>query len=105
MAAATHTDLAALLNRQVDSTQGQAVLAIVTSQVSAYTRGVGFVDGVPNDELRGVILLASLRILGNPEQLSRSVVRGPESADWRGGFSGFTVGERMTLDRYRVKAA
>ena len=104
MAAPTYLDLGALLGRPVDPTQGAAVLAIVTSQVSAYTRGEGFIDGVPNDDLRGVILLASLRVIANPEGIARSVTKGPESADLRGTFNGFTVGEQMTLNRYRVRS-
>ena len=104
MSAPTYSDLGALLGRDVDATQGQAVLSICTSQVSAYTRGNGFEDGVPNDELRGVILLAALRFIANPELIQKSVSRGPESVDFRGGFVGFTVGELQTLNRYRVRA-
>lgn len=104
MAAPTVDDLGALLGRSVTDEQGQAVLQIVTSVVKAYTRDAGFVNGVPTDELRSVILTSAARLIAHPRQLGVSETLGPQSASFREGFVGFTVAERFVLDRYRVKA-
>lgn len=63
MAAPTVSDLGALTGRTVSEEQGTAVLSIATAMASAYTRGPGFTDGVPNDEIRAVILTASARLI------------------------------------------
>jgi hypothetical protein len=105
MAAPTHYDLGALLGRTVSPEQGNAVIGVVTNMAKAYTRGQGFVDGVPNDEISGVILLASARLISNPRGIDLSETRGPESASLRGSFTGWTVAEAFTLNRYRKMAA
>jgi hypothetical protein len=97
-------ELGALLGRTVTQEQGNAVLAIVTSMAKAYTRDEGFTAGVPNDELRSVILSASARLIAHPRQLGMSENLGPESASWREGFTGWTVAELFTLNRYRKRA-
>lgn len=79
----------------------QAVRA-VTLMARAYTRGEGFDDDTPNDEIAGVILTAAARLARNPGQLSTSETMGPFTFDVRGGFQGFNLAERATLDRYRV---
>lgn len=104
MSAPTYSDLGALLGRTVTEAQGTAVIQVITSMVSAYTRGVGFIDGVPNDELRAVVLTASARLLAHPRQLGMAEALGPESASFREGFSGFSVAELFTLNRYRKRA-
>ena len=102
MTAPTSTDLGALLGRTVSSEQGEAVLQVVTAMASAHTRGVGFADGEPNPEIRAVILAASARMISNPAGIRAETV-GPESVSYS-TFVGFTVGELVVLDRYRVKA-
>jgi hypothetical protein len=91
-------------NATVDPTQGASVIAYVTQLVQAYTRGVGFTDGVPNADLWFVILGASARVWAHPRQLPVSQAEGEESVDWRAGFSGWSVAEGLVLDRYRVRA-
>lgn len=105
MATPTVVDLSAVLGRTVSAEQGGAVLSIVTAMVKAYTRGEGFdSDGAPNDELRAVVLTASARLLAHPRQLGMAEALGPESASFREGFSGFSVAELFTLNRYRKRA-
>lgn len=74
--------------------------AVVTSMCRAYTRGIGFADDVPNDEIASVILAASARLVSNPQQVPYDV----GGVSLRGGFNGFTLTERLVLNRYRKKA-
>jgi hypothetical protein len=104
MAAPDSADLAAALGRPVDATQGAAVLSIVTALGRSYCRGEGFTDDGPVDEVRAVIIGAALRLLAHPRQISMSESVGPESADYRAGFTGFTLAEKAVLDSFRVVA-
>jgi hypothetical protein len=92
------------MGRAVSSEQGQAVLSIVTAMASAYTRGRGFFNGEPNADIRAVILSASARLLSNPRGLLYDETVGPESVSYRSAFTGWTVAELVTLNRYRERA-
>lgn len=104
MPAATYSDLAALMGRTVSPEQGNAVIQNITAMVKAYTRGEGFVNGVPNDELRAVILSAACRMIANPRGIELAESVGPQSVSFRGAFTGWTVAETFTLNRYRKRA-
>lgn len=104
MSAPTYVDLGALLGRTVTVEQGSAVLTIVTAMASAYTRGIGFTAGVPNAELRAVILTASSRLLSNPRGLMMDEAVGPEAVSYRSAFTGWTLAELFVLNRFRVTA-
>lgn len=104
MAAPTYSDLGALLGTAVTAEQGGAALSVVTAMASAYTRGQGFEDGVPNSDIEAVITTAACRLLSNPSGLLRDETHGPESVSYRSSFTGWSVAERIVLDRYRVKA-
>ncbi len=73
---------------------------VVTQMARAYTRDGGFIDGEPNDEIAAVITTAAARLVANPEQLSTVV----GTVSVRGGFSGWTLTERLVLNRYRKQA-
>lgn len=73
---------------------------VVTQMCRAYTRDGGFSDGVPNDDIAAVIVTAAARLVANPEQIPSDV----GSVSMRGGFSGFSLTERLVLNRYRKKA-
>lgn len=93
-----------MLGRTVSSEQGAAVLQVVTAMASAYTRGAGFTNGVPNAEIRAVILAASARLLSNPRGLLMDETEGPAAVSYRSAFTGWTVAESFVLNRYRVRA-
>lgn len=84
--------------------QVSQALSVVTNLAHAYTRGVGFDGGEPNDEIAGVIVLATARLLRNPGQLPVREQYGSIVVDYRGGFQGFSIAELATLNRYRVQA-
>ena len=100
----TASDVTALLGRTVSPQQGAAVIQVVTSMARSYTRDEGFTDGEPCDDIAyGAILPAVARLVSNPSQLNRAVTVGPESASF-GAWTGWTLSEKLVLDRYRVKA-
>jgi hypothetical protein len=102
------SDLTELLygasGQTVDSEQGTQVLATVTQLANAYTRGVGFTNGVPNADISAVITTAAARLLAHPRQLAVDETVGPDSAGFRTGFTGWSVLETIVLNRYRVTA-
>ena len=105
MAAPTSADLAALLGRTVTPEKGSGALAVITAQASAFTRGNGFVDGVPNDEIKhGVILPATARLISNSRGLLVEETFGPQSVSYRSAFTGFSISELAVLRRYRVQS-
>lgn len=105
MADPTAQNVTDLLGTAPDSGQVAQALSAVTNIAKAYTRGVGFDDsGAPNDEIASVIVLAVARLLGNPSQLPMREELGAMVVDWHGGFQGWSIAERATLDRYRVTA-
>lgn len=73
---------------------------IISQMCLAYTRGGGFADGVPNDELAAVIVTAAARLVSNPQQVPYDV----GGLSIRGGFTGFSLAEYRVLNRYRAKA-
>lgn len=77
---------------------------IITAMAQAYTRGRGFTDGVPADDLAAVITTATARLVVNPDQLPADVNAGPFSKRTYAGFKGWSLAETFVLDRYRKKA-
>ncbi|BCP10433.1 hypothetical protein MINTM020_25310 [Mycobacterium paraintracellulare] len=104
MAAPTAADLQTLLGSTVSQEQATVVLTIITAMASSYTRGQGFTAGVPNDEIRAVILTASARLISNTSGLTFSEIEGPSQIEYNSAFSGWTVGELVVLNRFRRRA-
>ncbi|WP_204081379.1 hypothetical protein [Mycobacterium riyadhense] len=106
MTAPTASDLAAFLGprQTVDTAQADSVLSVVKSMAYAYTRGQGFVDGEPNDEIGAVVLSASARLLSHARQVSVNEGYGPNTAGFAAAPFAWSVGERLVLDRFRVRA-
>jgi hypothetical protein len=86
------------------SAQGAEVLSTVTQLANAYTRGVGFTDGVPNADIAAVIKTAAARLISNPSQLATDNTVGQESTSLRGGWTGWSIPELFALNRYRKRA-
>lgn len=99
----TPAELSDYTGRTVTTAQATAVLAVVRAMVSAHTRGVGFTNGEPNDELNAVILSASARLLMNTSGLEHEQMGGLAVRYGSDAF-GFTIPELMVLNRYRVNA-
>jgi hypothetical protein len=82
----------------------ELAVSIITAMARAYTRGHGFDDGEPNDELAAVITTATARFIGNPNQISMSQSSGPFTMDVRSYLAGWTLAELFVLNRYRRQA-
>ena len=77
-------------------------LPVVLAFVRAYTRGGGFIDGEPNDELAAVVTTVTARLVSNPSQ-ARAEQMGDYSVS-PAVFAGFSLAEQMVLNRYRRRA-
>lgn len=104
MAALEAADLQTFLGSTVNAGQAESVLTIITAMASSYTRGRGFTAGIPTDEIKAVILTAAARLLSNTTGLLYDEVEGPSQISYRSAFSGWTIAERLVLDRFRVSA-
>lgn len=106
MAAPTAEALSAFLGprQTVNTAQANSVLGVVKSLAFSYVRGQGFVNGVPNDEIGSVILCAAARLLSHARQTGMGETYGPNSANYTDAPFAWSIAERLTLDRYRVKA-
>lgn len=90
---------------QADEDRAVTIIGLVTAMARAHTRDAGFTDGVPNADIAAVIVTASARLVAHPDQLPMTQGMGAVSVEFpRGGFQGWTLVERMVLDRYRAKA-
>lgn len=75
-------------------------IEVLTQMCLAYTRGAGFSDGAPNEQIAAVILSATARMIANPGQIAYDV----GGVSIRGGFQGFNIAERIVLNRFRKTA-
>lgn len=89
----TDADLVALATQHV---------GMVTALARSYTRGGGFVDGVPAEDVAAVITMATARMVTNPEQVKREDVPGYSVTPTP--FVGWSLVETLTLNRYRKRA-
>lgn len=76
-------------------------LPVITAMARAYTRGRGFTNGEPTEDLGAVLISATARLMANPEQTRQTA--GPFQVD--AGFTGWTLPEQFVLNRYRRRAA
>jgi hypothetical protein len=104
VATPTSADLASFVGSAVNDDQATAVLSVIVALASSYTRGGGFTAGEPNDDVRAVILSASVRLLRDPSQIVAGETMGPFAITYRAGFDGWSVAELGVLNRYRVRA-
>lgn len=103
MAAPTVDDVASLMGGAVNADQAGAVLSIVSALAASYTRGQGFTDGVPADDVKAVILTAAVRMLTDPTGVLESRSMGPFTVSYA-PHGGWSTSELMVLNRYRLRA-
>lgn len=75
-------------------------LPIITAMARAYTRGKGFTDGEPNEEISAVLTTATARLMANPDQLQYRV----GNVSYQSSFQGWTLAETFVLNSYRKRA-
>lgn len=96
------TDVLAFMGQPASlTTQAEAVVDVITAMAEDYTRGRGFVEGVPTPVVAKVIVSASARLLANPDQIEFST----GSVAIRGAFSGWSPLEKTLLNSVRKVAA
>ena len=104
--AVTPTDLVKWLGQLTTDAElmaqaGQAI-TMAEAMVDAYCRGAHrYASGATRPGVDAVILMASARMLANPEQLKY----GTGVVSFGEGFNSWTLAERAVLDRYRKRAA
>lgn len=76
---------------------------VITAMANAYTRGRGFTDGEPAEDVAAVITTATARLVTNPAQNIEETT-GPFSRR-PGVFAGWTLAETFVLNRYRKRSA
>lgn len=74
-------------------------LPIVATFVEAYTRGQGFTDGVPGDDLEAVILTATARMVTNPTGVRTEGI--DDYSVTHATVNGWTLPELAVLHRWR----
>lgn len=103
MAAPTASELGAFVGTELNADQANAVISVVTAMASAYTRGRGFTEGEPNNDVRAVILSAAARLVTDPSQITTDRQMGPFRVSYR-PFEGWSMAELYVLNRYRERA-
>ena len=104
--AVTNTDLVKWLGQDTTDTalMAQATQAITaaSAMIDAYCRGAHLkASGATRPGVDAVVLMASARMLANPEGLRYST----GVVTFNDAFAGFTLAEQMVLNRYRRRAA
>lgn len=81
-----------------------AAIAQITVMARAYTRGNGFQDGEPCEDLAAVINTASARLASNGSGNQWRKKVDDVEYEYRSSFQGWTLAELAVLNRYRVRA-
>ncbi|WP_425309097.1 hypothetical protein AADG42_10160 [Ammonicoccus fulvus] len=102
----TPVDLRAFMGVEVDSDQADAVLRMSTAFCRAYTRGNGFNEWGPNEEIFQVIVAMAARLAANPDGASSTQRTAGPFSETRtfAAFRGINLGEQAVLNRYRRRA-
>lgn len=105
--AVTATDLVKWLGQPTTDTdlmaQAAQAITMASAMIDAYCRGAHLkADGITTRPgVDAVVLMASARMLANPEGLRYST----GVVSFNDAFAGFTLAEQMVLNRYRKRAA
>ena len=82
----------------------ETVIPVVTVMARAYTRGRGFDDGLPTDDIAAVITTAAARLAANGSGLQSRRVDDVEYRYSLASVFAWTLAELAVLNRYRVTA-
>ena len=105
--AVTATDLVKWLGQPTTDTdltaQAAQAITMASAMIDAYCRGAHLkADGITTRPgVDAVVLMASARMLANPEGLRYAT----GVVSFNDAFAGFTLAEQMVLNRYRKRAA
>ncbi|PWD42225.1 hypothetical protein ACN93_15135 [Gordonia paraffinivorans] len=104
--AVTNTDLVKWLGADPADTdlmaQAAQAVTMASAMTEAYCRGAHLkADGTTRPGVDAVILMASARMLANPEGLKYAT----GVVSFSDAFNGFTLAELAVLNRYRRRAA
>lgn len=94
-------DVSALLGNELAVEQA---VPVITAMAKAYTRGRGFDENTPNEEISAVITTAAARLAGNGRGLQYRQKVDDFEQEFRSTFQGWTLAEQIVLNRYRVRA-
>lgn len=98
-------DVLAFLGQPTEGADTAALVSHInaaTLMVKAYTRGGGFTNGEPSDDVAAVIVSCASRMHGNPTN-DRQQSMGPFQTS-PGVFNGWTLPETAVLHQYRKRA-
>jgi hypothetical protein len=95
--------LSPLSGRTVTADQAGAAVAVVTALARSYTRGNGFADDEPAEDLQAAIATAVLRLLVNPTGTQQESM-GAISVTFGPKFLGWSLTEMAALNRWRDRA-
>ncbi|MFF0707455.1 hypothetical protein [Gordonia sputi] len=104
--AVTATDLVKWLGQPTTDTdltaQAAQAITMASAMIDAYCRGAHLkASGATRPGVDAVVLMASARMLANPEGLRYAT----GVVSFNDAFNGFTLAEQMVLNRYRKRAA
>lgn len=96
------TDVLAFLKQpSTVQAQAEAVVGVISEMAKDYTRGKGFVADEPTPMVTKVIVMASARLLANPEQIEFTT----GSVTIRSAFDGWNPLEKTLLNSVRKAAS
>ncbi len=103
MAAYLATDLASLLQTDLDTASAVLALKVAADLVHTYTRGAGFdaITGAPGNDLAAVVLTLAGRMYRNPSSFLAETA-GARSVRYGEGWS---LPELCVLNTYRRRTA
>lgn len=98
----TVEDVLAFTGETFPEAQVNAHIGSVSMLVYSYTRGRGFTEAGPSEDIRQVIISATARSIGNPTHYVNKKIG--TMSHTPGHFEGFTLPEIRVLNRYRIMA-
>lgn len=98
------SDVVALLGSELSTAAVPAAVSQITVMARAYTRGRGFDDGLPNEDIEAVIATGAARLAANGSGTQFRKKVDDVEIEYRSSFQGWTLAELAVLNRYRKTA-